>query len=361
LVKRLNTHLANIDDASIIIASCPYGILTINDNDLVSYTNPAFCKIAGIEYTDIAYIPSHALWKVLLENYTIDGDLKTYLGGVLTLRAKNSLKVIRLNCHLHKSGSVRQIFYVQDITAESEVDRMKTEFLSAAAHELRTPMAIIFGFTELLISKEFDKIATLDIVRTVHNQAKSLTHIINELLDLVRIESRKGKDFVMIEQPITDIILEIKKEWDGLANAERISIKAPKNTPLLCMDKNKIKQAIINVLSNACKFSNPDSPIKIKIVDHKKDGEKFVGVQISDQGLGMTPKQQGHLFERFWRANTTSNIPGSGLGLAIVKEIIEIHHGYIDVVSKAQIGTTITLWLPTPNKASLPSEQSLIN
>jgi signal transduction histidine kinase len=355
----LSTNLADIDDASIIIATCPYGILTINDEGLVSFANPAFCNIVNINYAEILNIPSHALWKVLLESYTIDGDLKTYIGGILTLRAKNSLKVIRLNSHLHKSGILRQIFYVQDITAESEVDRMKTEFLSAAAHELRTPLAIIFGFTELLISNEFDKSATLDIVRTVHNQAKSLTHIINELLDLVRIESRKGKDFVMVEQPITDIILEVKKEWDGLANAERISIKAPKNTPLLCMDKDKIKQAIINVLSNACKFSSPNSPIKIEIVHLIKDDEKFIGVQISDQGLGMTPAQQDHLFERFWRANTTSNIPGSGLGLAIVKEIIEIHHGYIDVESKSQQGTTITLWLPSPHEGSLPSEETI--
>lgn len=353
----MNTHLAEIDDASIIISSCPYGILTVNDEGRVSFANPAFCKITGIDYADIAEIPSHALWKILLESYTIDGELKTYIGGVLTLRAKNSLKIIRLNSHLHKSGTVRQIFYVQDITAESEVDRMKTEFLSAAAHELRTPLAIIFGFTELLISNEFDKLATLDIVRTVHNQAKSLTHIINELLDLVRIESRKGKDFVMIEQPITDIILEIKKEWDGTTDAARIRVKAPKNTTLLCIDREKIKQAIINVLSNACKFSNPGSPVQIEIVHHKKDGEKFIGVQVCDQGIGMTPSQQDHLFERFWRANTTSNISGSGLGLAIVKEIIEIHHGYIDVESKSQKGTTITLWLPTPHhNASLLSK-----
>ncbi len=350
----MNTHLENIDDASIIIATCPYGILSINEKGLVSFANIAFCKITGIDYADIIDIPNHALWKLLFENYTIDGDLKTYIGGILTLRAKNSIKAIRLNSHLEKTGNVRQIFYVQDITAESEVDKMKTEFLTAAAHELRTPLAIIFGFTELLISKEFDKIATLDIVRTVHNQAKSLTQIINELLDLVRIESRKGKDFVMIEQPLIDIILETKKEFDGSTDAARISVKAPKNTTLLCIDREKIKQAIINVLSNACKFSNPGSPIQIEIVHHKKDGEKFIGVQVCDQGVGMTPSQQEHLFERFWRANTSSNISGSGLGLAIVKEIIEIHHGYIDVESKSQKGTTITLWLPTHHhKASL--------
>lgn len=339
-------------DADLIIETCPYGILAIGENGKVRFANPAFCQISNITYAEIADVPSHELWKKILDHYSIDGDLKTYIGGVLTLRAKNSLKVVRLNCHLRKSGVIRQVFYLQDITAESEVDRMKTEFLSAAAHELRTPLAIIYGFTELLISNDFDKTATLDIVQTVHNQAKSLTNIINELLDLVRIESRKGKDFVMVEQSIADIVIEVKKEWDGMADAARINLKIPVNTPLLYIDKDKIKQSIINLLSNACKFSEPDSPINIEIVSQEKDAEKFIGVQVSDQGLGMTPAQLDRLFERFWRADTSGTIPGSGLGLNIVKEIIEIHHGYIEVTSKIKKGTTFTLWLPVP----LPSE-----
>lgn len=339
-------------DAELIIETCPYGILSIGEDGKVNFANAAFCEISGITYAEIADVPSHELWRTILDYYAIDGDLKTYIGGTLTLRAKNSLKVIRLNCHLRKTGAVRQVFYLQDITAESEVDRMKTEFLSAAAHELRTPLAIIYGFTELLISNDFDKTATLDIVQTVHNQAKNLTNIINELLDLVRIESRKGKDFIMVEQSIADIVTEVKKEWDGMADSARISLKIPENIPLLYIDKDKIKQSIINLLSNACKFSGPDSPINIEIVSQEKDEEKFIGVQVSDQGLGMTPAQIDRLFERFWRADTSGTIPGSGLGLNIVKEIIEIHHGSIEVKSKSQKGSTFTLWIPVP----LPKE-----
>lgn len=347
----MSTNTINSGDAALIIETCPYGILSINNEGDVHFINSAFCKITGIAHEEMINVPSHALWQRLLESYSIDNTLKTYIGGVLTLRAKDSLKVIRLNCHLQNNGPIRQVFYVQDITAESEVDRMKTEFLSAAAHELRTPMAIIFGFTELLIANEFDQKATLDIVRTVHNQAKSLTHIINELLDLVRIESRKGKDFVMTEQSIADVILEVKKEWDGLADTNRIHIiQLPDTTPLLLIDREKIKQALINVLSNACKFSSPDSPVTIDVINNRKGTESFIGIQISDQGLGMTTEQQSHLFERFWRANAADNIPGTGLGLAIVKEIIEIHHGYIDVMSKSKKGTTMTLWLPVPEE-----------
>lgn len=342
----MSANKLSINKATIIAETCPYGILSIGEDDNVDFVNPAFCEISGIVYADIIDTPNHVLWKKLLEIYSIDGNLKTYIDGVLTLRSKDTLKVIRLNTLKPKSATIRQVYYLQDITAESEVDRMKTEFLSAAAHELRAPMSIIYGFTELLIANDFDKDATLDIISTVHNQAKCLTNIINELLDLTRIEFRQGKDFVMKEQSIANVILEIKKEWDGIADANRININIPSNTPLLSIDKEKIKQAVINVLSNACKFSSPDSPVNIEVLNSVKGTEQFIGIQVRDQGLGMTTEQLGHLFERFWRANATSNIVGSGLGLAIVKEIIEIHHGHIEVNSKMNQGTSITLWLP---------------
>jgi signal transduction histidine kinase len=348
----LTKNQISFNDATTIVDTCPYGILSINADGTVSNANPAFCESTGIPYAEIAGITNHELWGKLLDCFTIDGDLKTYLGGVLTLRSKSSLKVIRLNCRLQKDGNTRQILYLQDITSESEVDRMKSEFLSVAAHELRTPMAIIFGFSELLMTQNFDKKAMLDMVNTIHNQAKNLTHMINELLDLARIESRNGKDLVMNEQTIKGVVLEIENEWGGLGYADRLSINIPDNTPLVVINKEKIKQAIVNVLSNACKFSSPESRVNIDVVYSTKSSENFLGVQVRDHGLGMSKVQLNRLFERFWRADKTGNIAGSGLGLSIVKEIIEIHKGHIEVESKPNEGTTITLWLPVSRGSS---------
>jgi PAS domain S-box-containing protein len=342
----LNSDITINNDTSAIFENCPFGILSINNNGNVSFVNPAFCKITGVTHEEVSDITSHELWKKLLEKYSIDGNLKTYIGGVFTLRSKDSIQAIRINCHLQSSGPTKQIFYIQDITAEAEVDRMKTEYLSTASHELRTPLAVILGFTELLKSNEFDRSTTLEIISTVHNQAKSLTQLINELLDLVRIESRKGQDFVMSEVSVADIIFEIKNEWDGIGKAERISINIPDNIPLVFIDREKIKQTVINLLSNAYKFSNTDSVVNVDVVYSKKEAERFLGIQVSDHGIGMTPEQLSQLFKRFWRADSSGNIPGTGLGLSIVKEIIEIHQGHIEVKSEIHKGTTITLWLP---------------
>jgi signal transduction histidine kinase len=342
----LNFDITSNNDTSLIIDSCPFGILSINNEGIVKFVNPAFCKITGVTKEEVSDITGHELWKKLLEKYSIDGNLKTYIAGAFTLSSKESMQAIRINCHLQTDGPTKQIFYIQDITAEAEVDRMKTEYLSTASHELRTPLAVILGFSELLISKEFERNTTLEIVSTIHNQAKSLTQLINELLDLVRIESRKGKDFLMNEVSVADIILEIKNEWNGIGKADRIIINIPDNIPLIFIDREKIKQTVINLLSNAYKFSNPVSEVNVDIVYSTKDAKRFLGIQVSDHGIGMTPDQLSHLFKRFWRADATGNIPGTGLGLSIVKEIIEIHQGHIEVKSEFHKGTTITLWLP---------------
>lgn len=337
-------------DALTIADTCPYGILSIDADGVVNYVNAAFGKITGFTSQTFADVPSHVFWGKLLEQYSINGNLKPHLSGVMTLSAKNSLKIIRLNCHLRESGNLRQIFYFQDITAEFEVDRMKSEFLYAAAHEIRTPMAIIYGFSELLITGGFDNKSTLDITQTIHNQAKDLTHLINELLDIARIESRKGKDFVITEVSIEHLLLDIKKEWCSLVGLERISIQIPKDTPRLQVDKDKIKQAITNVISNAFKYSATDSVVKVSVISNKSSAKNLMGIEIQDNGFGMSTSDLSHLFERFWRADSHKNIAGTGLGMSIVKEIIEIHQGYIEVSSEVNQGTTITLWLPVPNE-----------
>lgn len=334
-----------------IIEICPDGILSISDEGRVNFINSAFLTITDIAAEDLIDKSSQVLWKKLFDNFTVDGtpllgDVNTCKNIVLTLRANNSLKIIRLISRIQEEGTIKQMLYLRDITVEYEVDRMKSEFLSNAAHELRTPMTIVYGFTELLMSQDFDKKMQLDIVQMIHNQTKNLTHIINDLLDIARIESRKGEDFVMLTQAIQPIILEIKKEWDGLADAARINFHMSAETPRVSVDKEKIKQAIINVLSNACKYSKAESLINVNIVYKENAEDMFVGIQVIDQGDGMTPEQLSHLFERFWRANASGDVSGTGLGMTIIKSIVDTHQGHIDVQSEPQQGTTITLWLP---------------
>ncbi|WP_292806557.1 HAMP domain-containing sensor histidine kinase [Methylotenera sp.] len=223
---------------------------------------------------------------------------------------------------------------------------MKSEFLYSATHELRNPIAIIFGFSELLLNTEFNRDASIDILQTIHEQAKELNHLTNELLDIARIESRKGKDFSLSEEAIENILQTVRKEWCGRVGENRIRLIMPKNVPSVHIDRDKIKQAITNIMSNACKYSPEDSVVSIEVILDKVTSDSMVGIAIRDKGFGMSKEDLTHSFERFWRSDRFRNIPGTGLGMSIVKEIIDYHQGLIEIDSALNQGTTVTIWLP---------------
>lgn len=239
-----------------------------------------------------------------------------------------------------------KIMYFRDISVESEVDYMKSEFLSTAAHELRTPMASVFGFSELLLSQQFDGDTTREIVRTIHQQSQSLVNMLNQLLDLARIESRIGLDFNFSKQPLWPIIIRSIAELLIPGDNRVVKLNKPNVDYLVEVDADKLRQVISNVLVNAYKYSPQDSDISLSIeVQKHADVEREIGIVIQDHGIGMSEEQLSHIYERFWRADNSSLIPGTGLGMALVKEIMNIHQGQIDIKTELGLGTTVTLWI----------------
>lgn len=241
---------------------------------------------------------------------------------------------------------IGKVMYFRDISAESEVDQMKSRFLSTAAHELRTPMASVFGFSELLLSREFDAQTTREIITTIHQQSASLVTMLNELLDLARIESRMGPDFSLVQQPLLPIVKRAVNELLLPGDPRQIQLMLPTTDFQVAVDADKFRQVMNNVLVNALKYSPNGGDINLSFKKRQRaDGSKQVGIVIGDQGIGMTAEQQKHIYDRFWRAENTGEIAGTGLGMALVKEIMEIHQGQIDIKSQPAIGTSVTLWL----------------
>jgi signal transduction histidine kinase len=231
---------------------------------------------------------------------------------------------------------------------------MKSEFLSHAAHELRTPMASIYGFSELLLTQKFDETERQDLLSTVFRQSELMISIINELLDLARIEARRGKDFRIVRIDIHELLQEVVtgfKVPDGRSSP----VLPPATEPLwIGVDRSKLIQAISNVISNAYKYSPHGGTVNIELLrttmatgSGADSGGTRVGIRITDQGIGMTPDQLARVCERFYRADTSGKIPGTGLGMSIVKEIVELHGGELEVTSKTGTGSTVTIWLPS--------------
>jgi signal transduction histidine kinase len=182
----------------------------------------------------------------------------------------------------------------------------------------------------------------------IYRQSGLMASILNELLDLSRIEARRGKDFVFENVSVQDLVCEVVREFK-LPAGRSAPILMAADTPLTVLaDHKKAQQAILNILSNAYKYSPAGGDVHIELVESPQNGDipPRVGIRISDHGIGMTQEQLGRVFERFYRADASGKIPGTGLGMSIVHEIVECHGGTVKLSSEYGVGTTVTVWLP---------------
>ena len=274
-------------------------------------------------------------------------QLKIELSGVRK-------RVLEVSLREKNAQTVTQILYLRDVTHETEVDRLKSEFFSTAAHELRTPMTSIYGFTELLLSHDFDEAQWRDFLRIIFKQIELMISLINELLDLARIEATQGKDFTMTRVDVGDLLQEIVKGFktqDGRTAPQAPALQQPVE---VLADRIKLTQAVLNVLSNAYKYSPEGGAVILEIVLPQPGGSSVaasaaskVGIRISDHGIGMTESELAHVFDRFYRADASGKIPGTGLGMSIVHEIVTLLGGHVSMESAAGVGSTVTIWLPT--------------
>lgn len=345
----------------------PDGFVSFDAGLRVTFANLAFLRMTGTEAGDIIGLEEGQFSRLLaskcLPEATFPGvaSLRAARQGMrdseaqaLPVRIRHCLielagpgnRMLDVGIRLSQAENVSQILYLRDVTHETEVDRMKSEFLSTAAHELRTPMASIYGYCELLLMRDFDEDERREMLSTIFRQSELMTSIINELLDLARIEARRGKDFVVERLSLQEIASEAVAGYKLPKGREAPQIQASDETLLVRADRKKIQQALLNVLSNAYKYSSPGGAISLSFLQEVHHSVGRFGIEVRDHGIGMRPEEMARVFERFYRADSTGKIPGTGLGMSIVREIIEIHGGEVTVESQLGVGTTVTLWLP---------------
>jgi len=236
--------------------------------------------------------------------------------------------------------------YVCDVTRQHTLDQMKSEFLSMAAHELRTPMTSIYGYTELMLKREMNAEQRQDLLGRIYRQCQSMISILNELLDLARIEARRGQDFKLEMVDLADVAASVINDFNPPAGREAPRVDAALAPMPVHVDVQKMQQAVLNVLSNAYKYSPDGGPVFVRyMVADAEQGRHRFAIEIEDQGMGLSPDHLARLGERFFRADKSGNIPGTGLGVSIVKELIELMGGRMHVASELGKGTTVTLWL----------------
>ncbi|HEY8948375.1 MAG TPA: HAMP domain-containing sensor histidine kinase [Rhizomicrobium sp.] len=221
----------------------------------------------------------------------------------------------------------------------------KTNFFANMSHELRTPLNAIIGFAQLL---EMDVFAPkrIEYARLVRDSATHLLDLVNDLLDISKIEAGKI-DIVDTSMSLEGVLAECCKLVEPRLHSSRLRLaqRIQSGLPPVLGDARAIKQIVLNLLTNAIKFTEPGGTVEV-FASLTRKGELLFGVR--DEGVGISAADQAKVFERYGRAqhHVVEHAEGTGLGLPIVKGLVEAHGGRIALQSELGWGTCVTIWLP---------------
>ena len=231
----------------------------------------------------------------------------------------------------------------------------KSQFLASMSHELRTPLNAIIGLTEMMVSNaaRFGTEKAAEPLRRVHRAGSHLLGLINQVLDLSKIEAGKlelSPDVVALAPLITEVVDTARPLAEQ--NNNRLVVKSQENLGSLTVDPMRLRQILLNLLSNACKFTKQGEVTLLarKVIDQGN----WIEFTVSDTGIGMTPEQQAKLFEEFTQADssTARQYGGTGLGLAITRKLARMMGGDVTLTSEAGKGSTFTVRLPASTDVS---------
>lgn len=246
------------------------------------------------------------------------------------------------------AAAARQAALEQAQAAEQQ----RRDYFRTAAHELRTPMASILGFSELLLKREFDAATGRELLGIIHTQSTRLVGVINQLLDLARIEAGGPDERQCATLALSGLVQDALAAALPAARREQAELAIAPALPCVAGNAPRLAQALANILANAARFSAPGSRITVTASAAARDGRPGASVAIRDHGIGMTAAQQARMFEAFYRAGENPAMEGVGLGLALARAILDLHGGAIDVASRSGAGTTVTVWLPAAQDAA---------
>jgi PAS domain S-box-containing protein len=344
----------------LVVESAPNAIVLINQEGNISLVNSATEKLFGYDRTELVGKEVEALIPFRYRN-----NHPNYRTSFFTKPLSRPMGVGRDLFALRKDGSEFPVEIglnpiespegnlvlasIIDITERKiqEANRLKSDFLANMSHELRTPLNAILGFSELLIDQ---KVGTLnprqaEYLKDVHASGSHLLQLINDVLDLAKIES--GKAELSIETfEVAQVVEGVINTLKPIADKKKVEISQSLSPEVetVCIDKNKFRQILYNLLSNAIKFNRSGGKVSIVLSAHD---EKFK-LRVIDTGMGIAKENLKKLFIPFVQldSGTARQHEGSGLGLVLTKNIVELHNGEIGVESA--IGTGSEFWIILP-------------
>ena len=325
----------------------PNGYLLVDDSHRILFANDMIARLIEHSVKDLYALSSHQFWHYLASHSQKHFSIPQEIGETYYIDLSKP-RLIKLMCSmqpivLSNGNALGRLFYFNDITKEEESNRIKSEFLTHASHELRTPLALIHGYSELLDNEIVSLENQSSITHMIYEQSTWLIAMVDELLDLHRIETRAGIGFEKHNYLLTDLIHETLAEFATPKERQAIGLSLPpelKNIELY-VDKIKFKQVISYIIDNAYKYSSNKG--RVSLHTSFNTANNTLDIEITDEGIGVTETDIPLIFERFFRVDKSGNIPGIGLGLTIAKEIMMFLNGEIHFNSVPNQGSQVVI------------------
>jgi PAS domain S-box-containing protein len=336
-----------------VLESAGDAIVITDNHGTVDYVNPTWERLTGFSSKEAIGHPLsvfqskqiplevyNKMWSTIQAGWVWRGDLLDQRSDGAPLEVNLTLAPV-----FHENGDIVNFVGVfRDVSHLKKLERMKDEFLSTAAHELRNPITSILGFSELLLTRaDLLEEERERFLHYINEHASHLKKLVGDLLDISRIDS--GAGIITRAEPLSlSALLEQEMQaWQAANPKHTYHLQADDHCPKVYADHDRVLQVIRNLLSNATKYS--PSGGTITLCASPVGG--YLEITVADEGIGMTDEELTHLFEKFWRADASSTaIGGTGLGLVIVRHIVEQHGGHIWIDSVKGKGTTVHFTLP---------------
>jgi PAS domain S-box-containing protein len=340
------------------------GILISDPQTNIIDVNEAYCTLTGYARAELIGQKTNVIRAGVTPKETFVqmwGDLNSkgrWVGELINRRKEGELwwSYISITKIVDSLGNpAAYVGIARDITERKhmeeqlrEIDRLKSEFIATVSHELRTPMTAIKGALGLALGGAAGPLIAemRELLTIAHNNSDRLILLINDILDLSRIEAGK----LSLRLAPIDIIAVVRRsvlELAPLAGQKAIDVvlELADPLPVAIADADRVGQVLVNLLSNAIKFSDPGKRVSVRVARH----ERGLAVRVIDRGVGIPADYQAHIFDRFYRVDNSASrrTGGTGLGLAICRALVTEMGGRIWVESEPGVGSTFSFSLPT--------------
>lgn len=328
-------------------------ILTQMTNGVIAIDMHGAVIHANIRARDMLGMTEHVSTEAVLEKLNLGDYSRLLLGSgpkvseaVFTSPYEISVRSYAAPFHSAQGDISGAIIVLQDITEEEKLEQMRREFVANVSHELRTPLTTIKSYTETLLTGALEsKELAGKFLTVVSDEADRMERLVKDLLTLSQLDyqaSALSKRPTLLDELILDVA--DKLSFSAQKRGLRFRTEFPEDVPSVLANADKIEQVLVNIMSNAIKYTFPGGDITVSLeFDHD-----LVRIGIRDQGPGIPKDDQLRIFERFYRVDKarTRELGGTGLGLAIAKQIVEAHEGRIGINSELGKGTEIFFFLP---------------